>query len=643
MSNRMLPIGKLFNLEKGSLQSTKCTAGEFDFITAAEGWKTHNQYSHECEALVFAAAASGSLGRTHYVDGKFTSSDLCFILTPKNEDVYPLNLTFYHFVFSSLRQSIVTATKSGTSKESINQTNLKKHEIPYFEIEQQDFWIGKLKNTLGLKNLLSSELGYQNTLLNKVRQEILQEAIEGKLSELWRSNNLDVKSASSMLNQLTSQKAELAKTKNARKSAVLQPVSEEEIPFAIPTTWALTRLGKISDVRGGITKNTIKRAGHKLSLPYLRVANVYANRLDLTEVKEIGVAEQEVEKYLLEKGDLLVVEGNGSRDQVGRVAIWDETVKPCIHQNHLINVRLMDKSYVNWVLFFYLSPLGREILEAKARTSTGLYNLSTGKIANLPLLLPPKEELKIIISKLDRLLALCDELQLLIVKNQSDTDALMRAVLHQAFSSAPAKDELVEEQSLENIDSFRPKQVDYYKRTLLAAEIVDQLQTEPTLGHLKLQKLIFLCQRTQGMQLPTNFLKQAAGPYDPKMARSIDKQLRDKQWFDYRKSELHKYQPLGEAGSHKGDFQKYFADDLSAISRTIGLFRRARSEEMEAVATLYACWEELLQSGNEVSNELLATKFYAWSEQKSRFPVEKLERTISWMTDNGIVPAREAS
>ena len=154
MSNRMLPIGKLFNLEKGSLQSTKCTAGKFDFITAAEEWKTHNQYSHECEALVFAAAASGSLGRTHYVDGKFTSSDLCFILTPKSEEEYPLNLNFYHFVFSSLRPSIVAATKSGTSKESINQTNLRKYELPYFEIEQQEFWIGKLKNTLVFRDFV---------------------------------------------------------------------------------------------------------------------------------------------------------------------------------------------------------------------------------------------------------------------------------------------------------------------------------------------------------------------------------------------------------------------------------------------------------------------------------------------------------
>lgn len=95
MVKLMMPIGKLFNVEKGQLQSTKCVPGKFDFITAAEDWKTHHTYDHECEALIIAVAASGSLGRTHYVDGKFISSDLCFILTPKDEDKYPLNLAFF--------------------------------------------------------------------------------------------------------------------------------------------------------------------------------------------------------------------------------------------------------------------------------------------------------------------------------------------------------------------------------------------------------------------------------------------------------------------------------------------------------------------------------------------------------------------
>ena len=73
----LMKISDLFHFEKGSLQSSKCEEGVYDFITAAADWKKHNDFSHNCEALIFAAAASGSLGRTHYVNGKFISSDLC--------------------------------------------------------------------------------------------------------------------------------------------------------------------------------------------------------------------------------------------------------------------------------------------------------------------------------------------------------------------------------------------------------------------------------------------------------------------------------------------------------------------------------------------------------------------------------------
>ncbi len=242
MSSAFMPIGKLFNLEKGELQSTKCTAGEFDFITAAEEWKTHNEYDHECEALIIAVAASGSLGRTHYVDGKFISSDLCFILTPKDEEKYPLNLLFYHFVFNSLRAVLVAATKSGTSKESINQTNLKKYELPYFDIEQQKLWIEKLKNTLVRKDLLGSELTHQQTLLKKLRQQILQEAIEGKLTQGWRAENSDVEPASELLTRIQAEKEQLIKDKKIKKQKPLSPVSEVEKPFELPDGWVWCRL-----------------------------------------------------------------------------------------------------------------------------------------------------------------------------------------------------------------------------------------------------------------------------------------------------------------------------------------------------------------------------------------------------------------
>jgi predicted GIY-YIG superfamily endonuclease len=103
----------------------------------------------------------------------------------------------------------------------------------------------------------------------------------------------------------------------------------------LPEGWVWATVGSLGDVIGGLTKNP-KRAKLKRRLPYLRVANVYANELRLEEIEEIGVEDNELEKLLVQKGDLLVVEGNGSPEQIGRLAIWDGSISPCVHQNHLI-------------------------------------------------------------------------------------------------------------------------------------------------------------------------------------------------------------------------------------------------------------------------------------------------------------------
>ena len=150
----------------------------------------------------------------------------------------------------------------------------------------------------------------------------------------------------------------------------------------------IKRLESIADIQGGITKNK-KREALKLRLPYLRVANILPNELDLTEVKTIGVTEQEYETVRLMPDDLLIVEGNGSGTQIGRSAIWNGQIDPCVHQNHLIRVRLKDGALPLYVQTFLSSPEGRRQITTKAVNTSGLHTLSTGKIRSLEIPVPP--------------------------------------------------------------------------------------------------------------------------------------------------------------------------------------------------------------------------------------------------------------
>jgi len=138
----LVKIKNLFDYEEGSLQSSKADEdGEYDFITASSVWSKHSKYTHDCEAIIYAVQASGSLGRSHYVNGKFIVSNLCFVLTKKNNPKYEINMEFYNIYFKAIREQLVADLADGTSKLTIIPTVLEEYFIEYIPIDIQNKYI----------------------------------------------------------------------------------------------------------------------------------------------------------------------------------------------------------------------------------------------------------------------------------------------------------------------------------------------------------------------------------------------------------------------------------------------------------------------------------------------------------------------
>ncbi len=162
-------------------------------------------------------------------------------------------------------------------------------------------------------------------------------------------------------------------------------------PVTNPKGWNVIRLEDIADIQSGITKGRKLNGQKTISLPYMRVANVQDGHISLGEIKEIEATPIEVDRYRLISGDILLTEG-GDPDKLGRGAVWQGEIDPCIHQNHIFRVRPNPAQ----ALPAYLSALigsarGKQYFLGAAKQTTGIASINKTQLNNFPALLPPLE------------------------------------------------------------------------------------------------------------------------------------------------------------------------------------------------------------------------------------------------------------
>jgi type I restriction enzyme S subunit len=260
--------------------------------------------------------------------------------------------------------------------------------------------------------------------IQQLRQTILNLAVRGKLVPQDPSDE----PASELLKVIRAEKTRQLKSGGLRKQEALSETAASDDLFGIPESWVWVRMDDCFHISGGIQK-TPARTPKNNFYPYIGVGNVYRNRFDLSEVKQFELIEGELEKFCLLKGDILVVEGNGSASEIGRCAGWNGEVEDCVHQNHIIRCRPFNHELFPYVLKYLNSPFGIEAMKRLAVTSSGLYNLSVGKIRIVEIPLPPLAEQHRIVAKVDELTALCNRLEARLTITQSQSRRLLEATL----------------------------------------------------------------------------------------------------------------------------------------------------------------------------------------------------------------------
>ncbi len=304
--------------------------------------------------------------------------------------------------------------------------------------------------------------------------------------------------------------------------------------------------------------------------------------------------------------------------------------------HHFFHVAIRSNAYVP---FFTKASDGVRI---------GQWDLSIHRMKEIPFFIPPRDEQEKIVRFVEK--------RYLII-NQAISNAKREIDLIREYRTRLIADVVTGKVDVRGIaaekkkpatviqfpkrkEAARPKANVHFRRAVFAAEIVARLHREPTFGHVKFQKLIFLCEKKCGVDIGSTYYRQAAGPYDNRAFRSIDSQMKKQQWFAAMKvDKRYTYVPLPKAGGHKTYFDRYFADIEEEFSNIVETFRKLDTERCEIVATLYSAWEDLLKENKPVSDERIVNEVLNnWHESKKRIPRERWENALNWMRQNGFVP-----
>lgn len=263
-----------------------------------------------------------------------------------------------------------------------------------------------------------------------LRQKVLDLAIHGKLVP----QNPNDESATVLLEKIRAEKAEKIKKgelKADKKDSFIFVGSdkrhyeqfadgtvkdiEDEIPFDVPEGWTWCRLGELFYHTTG---KALKKSNNKGSLrKYITTSNLYWNKFDFTEVREMYFTDDELDKCTIKKGDLVLCNGG----DVGRAAIWNFDEEIC-YQNHVSRLR-PKITEINIKLYLYLLMFYKEqgMLNGKG---VGITSLSANDLLSGLFPLPPINEQNQIVIKIENIFSQIDYID----ENKSDLQTAIKQI-----------------------------------------------------------------------------------------------------------------------------------------------------------------------------------------------------------------------
>lgn len=311
---------------------------------------------------------------------------------------------FFYYYLQYKRPEIEISANGSTNQTFLSLKRTNQWLIPVPPLAEQERIVAKIEELLPLVSEydeVENRISALNTEFpDKLRKSILQQAVQGKLTERDPSDEPAIE----LLDRIRAEKAKLIAEGKIKKEKIIPVISEEDQLFDIPDTWTWTT---IADTCTNIQYGTSEKSAPSGKVAVLRMGNLQGGKIDYSNLVYTS-NDYDIERCHLEYNDLLFNRTN-SKELVGKTAIYKAEI-PAIYAGYLIRVTpiMIDSDYLNYVM---QSHFFKKYCLAVKTDAIGQSNINAEKLKRFVFPLPPLAEQKRIVACVEELLAACDMLK----------------------------------------------------------------------------------------------------------------------------------------------------------------------------------------------------------------------------------------
>jgi len=432
--------------------------------------------------------------------------------------------------------------------------------------------------------------------IDALKQTLLQLAVMGKLVP----QNATDESADDLLKRISDHRSSYRE----KKQKSLADISEVEKPFELPPEWAWATLPAIGELARGKSRHRPRNDPSPYAegnVPLIQTGDVARANGVVKTYNTMYNAKGVAQSRLWPAGTMCITIAANIADTaiLGFDACFPDSVVGFTPELSELDVRYFE---------FFMRTAKSHLEDFAPSTAQKNINLEILGLLSVPL--PPVNEIRRIVAKVDQLIALCDQLKTRLTQARQLNAQLASTLV---------------ERSLAGDSQQAPMATDrQVARTLLAAEVTHRLHNQRTFGQRKLQKVIYLAEHVAKLNaIQGNYLRDAAGPHDRQVMSTVEGEMQIHQWYERIERETvgHAYRPLSQAGQHRQAYSStWSAADRATIEQVIELMRDWDTDRCEMTVTLYAAWNDFILEGRPVSDEAIMEEvMHSWNDTKLRF------------------------